>query len=61
MKITPGTVTLPEGAEGSESSTEEEKWVRCASCGARLAPEHARISVGGAHEHEFMNPSGMRS
>lgn len=60
MKLTPGTITAPEGGEGAESSTEEEKWVRCVACGARLAPERARIDVNGAHEHEFMNPSGLR-
>jgi hypothetical protein len=29
-------------------------------CGGRLAPERARIEVGGRHQHEFMNPSGLR-
>ena len=27
---------------------------------ARLTPPRARIEVNGAHEHEFMNPSGLR-
>lgn len=60
MRLTPGTVTAPEGAEGAQSSTEEERWARCAACGARLAPERARLEVNGAHEHEFMNPAGLR-
>lgn len=60
MKLTPGTQTRPEGAEDAESVTEEEKWVRCAACGARLAPERARHQVNGAYEHSFMNPSGLR-
>jgi hypothetical protein len=59
VKITQGAI-LPEGAEGSESSTEEEKWVRCTACGARLARDRSRISVNGAHEHAFMNPAGLR-
>jgi hypothetical protein len=60
MKIVPGTVPLPDEVERSEASTEDEKWVRCAACGARLAPAEARIDVNGAHEHSFMNPSGLR-
>lgn len=60
MKLTRGRSTLPEEAEDAESSSEEETWVRCAACGARLAPERARLEVNGAHEHEFMNPSGLR-
>jgi hypothetical protein len=60
MKLTPGTQTRPEGAEDAESVTEEEKWIRCAACGARLAPERARLEVNGGHEHSFMNPSGLR-
>jgi hypothetical protein len=62
MKLTPGPQTRPEGAADADSATrsEEEKWVRCAACGARLAPERARLEVNGAHEHAFMNPSGLR-
>lgn len=60
MKLTPGTQTHAEGAEDAESVTEEERWLRCAACGARITPERARIDVSGAHEHSFMNPSGLR-
>lgn len=60
MKLTPATQTRPELEGDSESATEEEEWVRCRACGARLAPERARLDVNGAHEHEFMNPSGLR-
>jgi hypothetical protein len=60
MKIVPGTVPLPEGGEEASSSTDAEEWVRCAACGARLAPLRSRLEVNGAHEHEFMNPSGLR-
>jgi hypothetical protein len=60
MKITPGTSGAPEAEPLRETSTEEELWLRCARCGARITPERARIDVDGAHEHEFMNPSGRR-
>lgn len=52
----------PAGAEAYEDETEDEgeRSVRCAACGARLAPAGASLEVGGAHEHEFMNPSGLR-
>ena len=60
VKIIPATIPLPEGEETAETSTEEEKWLRCAACGARLTPSHSRIEVNGAHEHAFMNPSGLR-
>ena len=43
-----------------ESLTEEERWLRCAQCSARVVRELARIEVNGAHQHEFMNPSGLR-
>ena len=45
MKLTPGTQTLAEGAEKPEGTTEEERWLRCAACGARIAPERARIEI----------------
>jgi hypothetical protein len=60
MKIVTGTVLLPGGGEAPSSSTDEEKWVRCAACSARLAPISARLEVNGAHEHEFLNPAGLR-
>jgi hypothetical protein len=60
MKIVPGTMPLPEGALDASSATEEEEWVRCAACGARLALLRARLEVNGSREHEFMNPSGLR-
>ncbi len=60
MKLTPGTQTLPKGAEEPEGTTEEERWLRCAACGARITPERARIDVNGSHEHSFMNPTGLR-
>lgn len=60
MKLTPGTQTGTEGAAAADTSTEEEKWLRCAACGARITLERARLEVNGAHEHAFMNPSGLR-
>lgn len=46
--------------EEARVASDEERWVRCAACGANVAPERARVSVSGAHEHEFMNPAGLR-
>lgn len=63
MKTAPGTAAGgdPGEAESSEAGAPElEPWVRCAACEARVAPASARIAVNGAHEHEFMNPSGLR-
>jgi hypothetical protein len=33
--------------------------VRCRACGHAVTTRRARIEVGGAHEHDFMNPAGM--
>lgn len=63
MKITPGTPIAPEGerAEDEQGGVAAlEPWVRCRACGARIAPERARMEANGAHEHEFMNPEGIR-
>jgi len=60
MKLRPGEQPSSEALEDAEVRTEEERWIRCAACGGRVAKESARISVNGAHEHEFMNPSGLR-
>jgi len=43
-----------------ETLTEDERVIRCAACGAPVTKERSRISINGAHEHEFMNPSAMR-
>lgn len=60
MKLTPSTTPGTEPTPDDASDTQEEAWIRCAACGARLAPSRARLEVNGAHEHEFMNPSGLR-
>lgn len=39
---------------------EEERWLVCVDCGARITRNDAVLSINGAHEHEFMNPSGLR-
>ena len=60
MKLTPGGAGTPSTDPALDAATEEERWLRCAACGGRITPESARIDVDGAHEHEFMNPSGLR-
>jgi hypothetical protein len=60
VKLTTPTTPGPDLAPDDARETGEEAWVRCAACGARLAPSRARIDVNGAHEHSFMNPSGLR-
>ena len=50
----------PEGGGEPEATEEEERWLRCASCGARVVREAARLVVNGSHEHCFLNPSGIR-
>lgn len=62
MKITPDTKPDLAGEEGhaSDSLTQKEPWLRCARCEARVCRESARISINGAHTHEFMNPAGLR-
>lgn len=47
-------------APDAEEKTEIERWMLCVECGARVTPLRAKISVNGAHEHELMNPAGMR-
>jgi len=57
----PGTpAARPEGGDEPEATEEEERWLRCASCGARVVREAARLVVNGSHEHCFLNPSGIR-
>jgi hypothetical protein len=51
---------LPEAEEETRPETEEERWLRCAACEGRVARVSARIAMNGAHEHEFMNPGGLR-
>ena len=60
MKIRPGP--LPSGGEQpvEDILEKEERWLRCASCGARVTKDAARIAMNGTHEHTFMNPSGIK-
>ena len=60
LKITPDGARASGAEPLREASEDEERWLRCAACGARITTESARIEVDGSHEHEFMNPSGMR-
>lgn len=61
MKTAPGTRSpSPEGADAPETTREEERWLRCAACGARVTRERAGLVVNGAQEHSFLNPSGLR-
>jgi hypothetical protein len=46
--------------EAPAAEVDAEEWLRCAACAAEVTPRKAAISVNGAHEHEFMNPSGFR-
>jgi hypothetical protein len=54
------TETAPVADPAADTLTEEEIWLRCVSCGHRVAREAARIAVNGAQVHDFMNPSGLR-
>lgn len=47
-----------EVAEKKESTTDEERAVRCARCGHALARTKDAMHVGGAHVHTFVNPQG---
>ncbi len=48
-----------------ELETEEEireavpTWVVCRACGAQITLSAAAVAVGGAHRHEFVNPSAI--
>jgi hypothetical protein len=43
-----------------ERPHEEEDWILCLDCGARITRPGAAIEVNGRHMHEFMNPEGIR-
>lgn len=60
MKLKPGEQPSEGALEDVETLDEDEKVIRCAVCGARVTHERERLTMNGAHEHEFMNPSGIR-
>lgn len=60
MKLRPGEQASPAEIEDAEVEGERERAVRCAACGARVTKDDFRIKMNGAHEHEFMNPAGLR-
>ena len=33
--------------------------LRCKRCGFAITTRRARVEIGGAHQHDFMNPAGM--
>jgi hypothetical protein len=41
-----------------ERTLQEERTLRCSSCGHRVTTERERISVMDAHQHTFVNPGG---
>ena len=59
MKRVPGSELAAAADPDAAETEEEDAWLRCAACRGRIAPESARIAVNGAHEHTFVNPSGL--
>ena len=59
-----GQPTTPVGAPRTTPLRAEEegegKVLACAICRQRITTIAARIEVGGAHEHTFVNPHGFR-
>jgi hypothetical protein len=47
-----------ETTKGDERVGEEEA-LRCAACGHEIATRRDAIEMSGAHEHTFVNPSGV--
>jgi hypothetical protein len=60
VKLRPGELPSPEGLEEADTAVQDERVVRCAACGGRVTKDASRITMGGSHEHAFMNPSAMR-
>jgi hypothetical protein len=60
VKLKPGEQASPDALEDTEVLDEDEKVIRCASCGHRITHERERLTMNGSHEHEFMNPSALR-
>jgi hypothetical protein len=56
----PHDAPLPEAiASDLEPEHADDRAVSCRACGATITRAHARIAVGGAHEHSFINPAGF--
>jgi hypothetical protein len=56
----------PSGAPGEEpvrvverEDTGRGAALRCKACGFAITTDRARIEIGGAHQHDFMNPAGV--
>ena len=60
MKLRPGEQASNYALEDVETIDEQERAIRCAACGARVTHERERLTMNGAHEHEFMNPAALR-
>lgn len=60
MKLKPGEQADSATLEDVDVLDEDEKVIRCSACGARVTRERERLTMNGAHEHEFMNPSAIR-
>jgi hypothetical protein len=50
----------PRAREDQETIEEAERVLRCARCAHAIARERDRMSVHGAHAHDFMNPAAVR-
>lgn len=60
MKLERGQSSSPETSEDIDVADEDEKVIRCAACGAKVTHEREALTMNGSHEHEFMNPAGIR-
>lgn len=57
--LTPPDNTQPDQSDAVEVEAEKEKFLVCASCHKIITRPAARISINGAHQHSFANPSGL--
>ncbi len=55
-----GALPTPEPLSDESTATEHEARLVCAACGHFVTLPRERISIEGSHEHEFMNPAGLR-
>lgn len=60
MKLRPGEQSNTDARGDVETIDDQERAIHCAACGARITHERERFAMNGAHEHEFMNPAGIR-
>lgn len=60
MKLRPGEQGQADAIEDVDAIDEDERVIRCGTCGAKITHERERLTMNGSHEHEFMNPSAIR-